>query len=104
MRGGILAIAKGRCKTNNKYIKCYGRGKKSKFIMYLDVNNLYGWEMSQYLPYSRFKWLSREEINRFDVRVISENSSDGYILEADLKYPEELHELHNDYPLAPEKL
>ena len=28
----------------------------------------------------------------------------GYFLEADLKHPDELHELHNDYPLAPEKL
>ena len=28
----------------------------------------------------------------------------GYFLEVDLKYPDELHELHNDYPLAPEKL
>ena len=35
--------------------------------------------------------------------MISENSLDGYILELDLEYPDELHELHNDYPVAPEK-
>ena len=35
---------------------------------------------------------------------INEKSNVGYILEVDLKYPKELHELHNDYPLAPEKL
>ena len=60
--------------------------------------------MSQYLPYSRFKWLSREDITRFDVNSISENSSDGHILEVDLEYRDKLHQLHNDYPLAPEKL
>ena len=56
------------------------------------------------MPYSGFKWLSREEINRFDENWISENSSDGYILELDFEYLDELHKLHNDYPLAPEKL
>ena len=36
--------------------------------------------------------------------MIAENSLDGYITEVDVKYPDELHKLHNDYPLAPEKL
>ena len=35
---------------------------------------------------------------------ISEKSLIGYFLEVDLEYPDKLHELHNDYPLAPEKL
>ena len=60
--------------------------------------------MSQYLPYSRFKWLNQKEIDKSDVNLIGENSSDGYILEVDLEYPDELHELHNDYLLVPEKL
>ena len=55
-----------------------------KFIMYLDVNDLYGWVMSQYLPYSRFKWLNHYEIKKSDLNLIGKNSSDGYILEADL--------------------
>ena len=59
--------------------------------------------MSQYLPYSGFKWLSREKINRFDVNSIEENSPIGYILKVDLEYPDDLHDLQNDYPLAPEK-
>ena len=59
--------------------------------------------MSQYLPYSGFKWLRREKINRFDVNSIEENSPIGYILKVDLEYPDDLHDLQNDYPLAPEK-
>ena len=60
--------------------------------------------MSQYLPYSGFKWLNQKGISDFCLNSVSENSSIGYILEADLEYPSELHDLHNDYPLAPEKL
>ena len=56
------------------------------------------------MPYSEFKWLNQKEIDKFDINLISENSLDMYILEVDLEYPDELHELHNDYPLAPEKL
>ena len=70
----------------------------------MDENNLYGWAMSQYFPYSKFKWLNQKEIDKLYVNLISKNSLDRYILEVDLEYPDELHELNNDYPLAPEKL
>ena len=62
------------------------------------MNNLYGWTLSKYLPYERFKWL--KNVDKFDVISISEKSPIGYFLEVDLEY--ELHELHNNYPLAPE--
>ena len=58
--------------------------------------------MSGYLPYDRFKWW--KNVDNFDVNSISEKSPVGYILEVDLEYPDKLHVLHNDYPLAPEKL
>ena len=58
--------------------------------------------MSEYLPYGGFKWL--KNVDEFDVMSISEKNWIGYFLEVDLQYPGELHELHNDYPLAPEKL
>ena len=58
--------------------------------------------MSQYLPYGGFEWL--KNVDNFDVNSISENSSVGYILEVNLEYPDGLRALHNDYPLAPEKL
>ena len=90
-------------KANNKCMQSYDAKKPSKFITYLDANNLYGWAMSQYFPYSRFKWLNQEEISDFYLNSFSQNSSIGYILEVALEYPSELHHLHNDYPLAPEK-
>ena len=102
MRGGISYIAKRYSKANNKYMKNYDPTKPSIYIPYLDMNNLYGWAMSRYLSYSGFKWL--KSVDNFDVNSVSENSLLGYILEVDLEYPDELHALHNDYPLAPEKL
>ena len=71
--------------------------------MYLNANNLYGWAMSQYIPYSEFKWLNQKQIDRFDLNLISENNSLECISEADLEYPNKLHKLHNDFPLAPKK-
>ena len=68
---------------------------------YLDMNNLYGWAMSEYLPYEWFKWL--KNIDEFDVRSFSGKRPIGYVLEVDLIYRDESHELRNDYPLAPEK-
>ena len=66
------------------------------------MNNLYGWTTSDYLPHGGFKWL--ENTDNFDVNSVNEKSPIGYILEVDLEYPDELHVLHNDYLLAPEKL
>ena len=109
MRGGISYIAKRHSKANNKYMENYDSSEcnsieESVFIMYLVANNLYGWAVTQYLPYGGFKWLSKKEIDDFDQNLIKENSSVGYILEVDLEYPGELHDLHIDYPLAPKKV
>ena len=85
MRGGISYIAKRHSKANNKCLKCYDSSKESKYINHLDANNLYGWAMSQYLPYSGFRWLGKKDISDFYLNSISENSSISYILEADLE-------------------
>ena len=57
--------------------------------------------MRKYLPYGEFRWV--KNVNNFDVTSISEKSDTGYFSEVNLEYPDELHELHNDYPLAQEK-
>ena len=103
MRGGISYIAKRHSKANNIYMECYDSSKENIYIIYHDATNLYGWEMSQYLPYNGFKWLNQKEISDFCLNSVSENSSIDYILEVNLDYPSKLHDLHNDYPLPPEK-
>ena len=60
--------------------------------------------MSQYLPTGGFRWLTEKEINKLDLHQYKDNSKKGLILEVDLEYPKELHDKHNDYPLAPEKV
>ena len=102
LRGGISYIAKRHSKANNEYCPDYDKNKPSTFISYFDMNNLYGWEMNEYHPYGKFKWL--KNIGKFHIMSINDKSPTGYFLEVDLEYPEELHELHNDLPLAPEKL
>ena len=66
------------------------------------MNNLYGWAISEYVLYGEFKWL--KNVRWFDVMSIIEETLTEYFLKVDLEYPDELHGLHNDYPLVPEKL
>src|SRR5271155_4233034 len=73
----------------------------SKYIPYLDANNLYGWAMSQYLPYRGFEWINPENFYLKNVQV---DSPRGHIFEVDLEYPENLHDLHNDYLYCPEQI
>ena len=93
MRGGVSYINKR-----------YSETSKNKHILYLDMNNLYGCAMRQYLPISNFKWV--KNIHKIEQKLmnIKNNSSTGYVLKVDLEYPKKLHDIHNDYPLAPEKI
>ena len=75
LRGGISYIAKRYAKANNKYMKDYDPKKPSKFITYLDMNNLYGWTMSSYLLYGKLKGL--KNVDGFDVNSISKKISIG---------------------------
>ena len=104
MRGGVFYIADRYGNANNKYMKEYNEKAPSKYIMYLDANNLYGWAKSQYLPTGNFKWMTDKEISKIDLGKYKADGKKGLILEVDLEYPQELHNLHNDYPIAPEKV
>ena len=104
MCGGVSYIANRYGKASNKYMKEYDEKVPSKYIMYLDANNLYGWPTSQYLPTGNFKWMGDKEIEKIDLGKYKEDGKNGLILEVDLEYPQELHDLHNDYPVCPEKV
>ena len=104
MRGGISMIVHRFAQANNQYLKDHNPEQSSSYIIYKDANNLYGLAMIQSLPVSDFKWMSDEEIESLDVMTVADDAETGYILEVDLEYPKELHDLHSDYPLAPEKM
>ena len=104
MTEGIGYISKRHSEANNEYRPDYDKNKSKVYINYPDMNNLYGDPMSEYLPYGGFKWV---KVNNETVNIIlnkSSNSLHGYLLEVDLDYPEHLHDYHNDYPMAPEKI
>ena len=97
IRGGVSMISNRYAKANNKYMgESFIDTMISIYIMYLDANNLYGWVMSMLLPTHGFKWMKDSELNIWEKMPC--------ILEVDLEYPKELHDLHNDYPLAPERV
>ena len=92
MREGIGYASKRYSKANNKYCPDYDKNKPEIYINYIDMNNLYGGAMSEYLPYGRFRWVktTNETVNR--ILNKKDNSLHGYFLEVDLDYLENLHE------------
>ena len=104
IRGGICHSIHRYAKANNKYMKNYNINEESSYIQYLDANILCGWALSKKLPVNGFKWLDSNKINEEFIKNYYENEKKGYILEVDVKYPKELHDLHNDLPFLPERM
>jgi hypothetical protein len=102
LKGGISMVSKRHAKSNNPMVPNFDPNEKKSYIHYLDANNLYGWAMSQYLPTGGFEWVN--DVDECGVQSHPDDSPKGYILEVDLKYPEEINDLHNGYLLAPERM
>ena len=96
-RGIIYYISNRYSKASNIYLKSYDQKQELKHIIHLEVNNLYGYAKSKFLPTSGFKWIDPKE---FDLNKYTSNSSKECVLEVDHEYPKWLCKLHNDYPLA----
>ena len=106
IRGGVSMISKRYARANNPLLgpTRYNPNKPTTYIIYLDANNLYGWAMSQPLPFADFRFVDAAEWSTIDWLAQTENQPVGYFIECDLEYPATLHDLHNDYPLACERL
>lgn len=102
-RGGIFYTSNRYSKAKKKYFKSYDpkqESKKSKDIIFLDANKLYGCAISKFISTNGFQWIDPK---RFGLNKCTRNSSKGCFLKFVFKYPKGLQELHSGYRLVPEK-
>ena len=86
-------------------MKDYDKAKETSYLRYWDVNNLYGWTMSQKLPVNNFEWIKdTSQFNKDFIKKYNEESDDGYFLGVDVQYPERLHEFHIDLLFLTERM
>lgn len=105
LRGGIAQISNRYALANNGYIpQQYSANDENSYIILKDCNNLYGAAMRSYLPTGKMRFLRQDEINAFNISTIPNEGDVGYLLEIDLEYPASLHDVHSDYPVAPENI
>ena len=114
IRGGITQAVHRYASMNNKYVGPVGPGplpdpvgelynpkEESSYLQYLDANNLYGWAMSQSLPTGGFRWVS---MGPNEIGELEACTDKGYLLEVNVAYPDQLHDLHNDRPFMYERM
>ena len=105
IRGGICHAIHRYAKANTKYMKNYDRNNEPSYIQYLDANNFYGRPIYQKSHVDGFKWKKNmSKFNKDFIENYDEDSDKGYILEEDVKYPKNLHDLHSDLPFLPERM
>lgn len=102
LRGGICQCSHRYFRANNKYMSDYDENEITKYLMYFDVNGLYGYTMCETLPIANFQWVDSFSIE--EILLTEDDSKYGYFLEVDLDYPNKLHDAHNDYPMCAEKM
>ena len=104
IRGGISQCTERKHIANNSHLPNFDPTEPTSYITYLDATNLYGHSMSQALPFGGFRWLSEREILDLNIMNVDDDSPQGYVLEVDVHYPEELHDAHSDLPFLVENI
>ena len=105
IRGGTCRSIYRYSKANNKYMIDYDKNKKSSYIQYWILNNLYGWAMSQKLLVDNIEWIKdTSQFNEDFIKKYNKVSNEGYFLEVYVQYFEKLHDLHNDLSFLPERM
>ena len=105
IRQGICHSVYRYAKANNNYMKDYDKNKESSYLKYWDVNNLYGWAMSQKLPVNNFEWIAfTYKFHEDFIKNYNKESDQWHFLEVDVQYIEKLRELHNDLSFLPERM
>ena len=111
IRGGIVQASGRYAKANNPFMMDqFDSTKPISYLLYYDANNLYGCSLSSFLPIDDYTWDDEEWVDcpidsiLNKLMEIGPESSVGYIFEVDLKYPQHLHDSHNDFPFCPEKI
>ena len=98
IRGGICHNNHRHAIANNSYMKDYSKNKESFYLRYWDVNNFYGWSLSQKLPVNDFNWVG--DISELNEEFIKAT----YFLEVDVQYSENLLNVYNDLPFLPVRM
>ena len=102
IRRGITQSVNRWAKANNPYMGSeFKSDKPTRYLQYLDANNLYGWAMSQPFPTGGFKWV---DVKSGEIRKLAKRKSKGYLLDIDVKYPRKLHDSYNDLPFMCEHM
>ena len=104
LHGGLSMVTQRYSVANNKHVEGYNPTQVSKYLLYLDANNLYGWAMSQTLPCGGFEWMSPKELHLKNIMSIPKEGPKGCFVQVTLEYPQNLHNEHTDYPLAPVRM
>ena len=107
IREGITQSVHRWAAANNPYMGSeYDRNKPTKYLQYLDANNLYGWVMSQSLPTGGFHWVEirKDWSLKTIIEELAAKKDHGYLLEVDVANSKELHDYRNDLPLMCSKM
>ena len=107
MNGGVSVVLFPFARANHaEFGDKYSSKLPFNWILYVDANNLYGWAMLQYLPTGGFEWVDVTERENWAEFILQQKDEQdvGYMLEVDLEYPDELHDSHDNFPCAPERM